>query len=196
MTISHKQLIANRANAQKSTGPRTVPGKHISSRNAVKHGLYSRDTVINSPHLKESQTEYDELLQGLINELKPEGAFQSRLVHTIANCLWRQGRAINAETAHLNSELKSQSERFTPIFSNESFNDESGAIDLPDDTMLSKLENLAASRSIPTGNFCLALLRYEMRLDVRLARAYKLLRHLQLKNDPSEENTPPKKNIH
>lgn len=196
MTISQKQLIANRANAQKSTGPRTVPGKQISSRNAVKHGLYSRDTVINSPHLKESQIEYDELLQGLTNELKPEGAFQRQLVHTIANCLWRQRRAINAETAHLNRELKTQSELFTPIFLEESFNDESDDIDLPDESMLNKLENLAASNSIPTGNFCLALLRYEMRLDVRLARAYKLLRHLQLKINQSEENTPFKKNIH
>ncbi len=37
--ISEKRLAANRANAQKSTGPRTPDGKSKSSRNAVKHGF-------------------------------------------------------------------------------------------------------------------------------------------------------------
>jgi hypothetical protein len=37
--ISEKRLAANRANAQKSTGPRTPEGRTASSRNAVKHGF-------------------------------------------------------------------------------------------------------------------------------------------------------------
>ena len=40
MYVSKKRLKANRANAQKSTGPRTPLGKLRSSRNAVKHGFY------------------------------------------------------------------------------------------------------------------------------------------------------------
>ncbi len=40
MFVSKKRLRANRANAQKSTGPRTPLGKLRSSRNAVKHGHY------------------------------------------------------------------------------------------------------------------------------------------------------------
>lgn len=39
--MSEKQLAANRANAQKSTGPRTEEGKTAASRNAWKHGRYS-----------------------------------------------------------------------------------------------------------------------------------------------------------
>src|SRR5215813_13055558 len=41
MPCSEAQLVANRQNAQKSTGPRSPEGKAISSRNAVDHGLCS-----------------------------------------------------------------------------------------------------------------------------------------------------------
>lgn len=34
-----RQLEANRANASRSTGPRTTAGKHATSRNALRHGL-------------------------------------------------------------------------------------------------------------------------------------------------------------
>src|SRR3974377_2263601 len=36
---SEKQIAANRANAKKSTGPKTAAGKLKSSRNAFRHGL-------------------------------------------------------------------------------------------------------------------------------------------------------------
>jgi len=40
--ISERKLQANRANAKRSTGPRTERGKAISRRNALKHGILSR----------------------------------------------------------------------------------------------------------------------------------------------------------
>src|SRR5271170_5565340 len=36
---SEKQIAANRANAMRSTGPKTLAGKLASSRNAFRHGL-------------------------------------------------------------------------------------------------------------------------------------------------------------
>lgn len=36
---TEKQIAANRANAKRSTGPRTLAGKMKSSRNAFRHGL-------------------------------------------------------------------------------------------------------------------------------------------------------------
>lgn len=40
--ISERKLQANRANAKRSTGPRTEAGKAASCRNALKHGILSR----------------------------------------------------------------------------------------------------------------------------------------------------------
>ena len=38
---SEKQIAANRANAKKSTGPKTAAGQLKSSRNALRHGFPS-----------------------------------------------------------------------------------------------------------------------------------------------------------
>ncbi len=43
---SAAQIAANQANAQKSTGPKTPPGKAMSCRNSVKHGLSGRGIVL------------------------------------------------------------------------------------------------------------------------------------------------------
>ena len=43
---SEAQIQANRANAQKSTGPRTAEGKATVAQNAVKHGLRAEQMVI------------------------------------------------------------------------------------------------------------------------------------------------------
>ena len=39
---SERQIVANRANAQASTGPKTDAGKARSSRNALKHGATAK----------------------------------------------------------------------------------------------------------------------------------------------------------
>ena len=45
MKIRASELIANRTNAAKSTGPRSTEGKRISSENAQRHGLASSSDV-------------------------------------------------------------------------------------------------------------------------------------------------------
>jgi hypothetical protein len=52
---TEKQLAANRANALKSTGPRTAAGREKSSRNAYRHGL-SLPITMDSPVQVEMET--------------------------------------------------------------------------------------------------------------------------------------------
>lgn len=47
---SHKQIIANRGNALKSTGPPTGEGKAIVCQNAIKHGIQAWNIVSGSPY--------------------------------------------------------------------------------------------------------------------------------------------------
>ena len=96
---SQNRRRANRLNAKKSTGPKTAKGKRNVRHNAVKHGLYSPDIIINSPHLKENAEEYDLLLASVMAELKPVGLLQECLARKIADCLWRLRRVIRAESA-------------------------------------------------------------------------------------------------
>jgi hypothetical protein len=51
--ISERKLQANRANAKRSTGPKTEAGKAASCRNALKHGILSRslDLTLATPGL-------------------------------------------------------------------------------------------------------------------------------------------------
>src|SRR5580704_13702448 len=44
--LSERKLAANRRNAQKSTGPKTVLGKNRSRRNATTHGVLARKTLL------------------------------------------------------------------------------------------------------------------------------------------------------
>ena len=101
--ISPRKLEANRKNALKSTGPKTVTGKRFSSRNALKHGLLSRDLVIRDGAGKESVEEFQQLLAELIGEHRPQGRTELSLVETVAVCDWRFRRALHAEAAEIAS---------------------------------------------------------------------------------------------
>src|SRR6266852_465336 len=54
----------------KALGPRTRQGKQKSSRNATKHGVFSKVIILET----ESKARYEELLAGLRETLQPEGA--------------------------------------------------------------------------------------------------------------------------
>jgi hypothetical protein len=91
---SRRQIIANRCNAQKSTGPRTTAGKHRSRFNAVRHGL-TAETVID---VCENADEYQILVKRMIRAYRPRSVVEHELVVRLASLLWRLRRATAIET--------------------------------------------------------------------------------------------------
>jgi len=93
------QIIANRRNAQKSTGPRTREGRAIISQNAVKHGLTSsqddrlgeesRSRIIFS----ENKADFELYRDRILTELASVGAMESMLAERVVSLSWRLKRA-------------------------------------------------------------------------------------------------------
>ena len=87
---TEKQVAANRRDAEKSTGPRTVGGKEKSRLNAVKSGLSSPSGVAVLP--TESQEEFEAFHDALLADLKPVGALQEELATGFIEDSWRLRR--------------------------------------------------------------------------------------------------------
>lgn len=85
---TQKQLQANRRNAVKATGPRTREGKTKSSRNALKHGLLSKQIILPD----EAAGDFDSLHRGIQAHLEPEGELECEMVYRLAHDFWRLRR--------------------------------------------------------------------------------------------------------
>ena len=94
---SPAQIIANRQNADFSTGPKTEAGKQASSRNATRHGLTGSQIVMPG----EDAAAYEELREGFRQTHGPASEPERVLVDQIAANAWRLMRAQRVETAFL-----------------------------------------------------------------------------------------------
>lgn len=83
---TYKQKLANRANAQKSTGPKSERGKARSKMNAVKHGLAAAQCVVIEG---EDPDEFEALCADLVAKYQPSTAFVHALVVQLAVETWR-----------------------------------------------------------------------------------------------------------
>jgi len=92
---TERQKAANRANARRSTGPKTPKGKTAVRLNAIRHGLLARDAVL----LGEDSDAFEELRNEVWAELSPVGPVEKLLVERVVNEMWRLQRATRAETA-------------------------------------------------------------------------------------------------
>jgi hypothetical protein len=104
---SFRQIEANRRNAQKSTGPKTVSGKQRASQNAVRHGL-TAETVIK---LLEDPHDYHAFEMSVTADYEPDSAVERELVLQLASLLWRLRRATSIETNLLEIKYEVSPER-------------------------------------------------------------------------------------
>src|SRR5580704_3855838 len=95
-TISRaiQRAAVNKANAQKSTGPRTEAGKQRSSLNALRHGLTGQTVVLPT----EDHSAYERHSQSFLAEYRPKDATETQLVQSLIDTSWRMNRAAAVET--------------------------------------------------------------------------------------------------
>jgi hypothetical protein len=92
---SERQKTANRANALRSTGPKTPEGKAVVRLNALQHGLLAREVVLPG----EDADAFEDLWNRVRADLSPVGPIEELLVDRIVNAMWRLQRLARAETA-------------------------------------------------------------------------------------------------
>jgi hypothetical protein len=85
---SDKQLAANRANSQLSTGPTSPEGKVKVSHNAIKTGLTGRTVLLPSDDV----AAYQAHIERVFKQFAPETDEEKQLTQSLADTLWRLER--------------------------------------------------------------------------------------------------------
>ena len=101
MAISAARLAANRQNAAKSSGPKTVEGKERSRRNALKHGLTGAGIVLPTEDLGAIEARFADFEE----DLRPSGGVARFLVQRAALLSVRLDRAAIQEAASLTASI-------------------------------------------------------------------------------------------
>ena len=166
---SQKQIIANRKNARKSTGPVTVQGKEIIAHNAIKHGLLSNHLLLPD----ESEIQLEQLRNSIFSSLAPRGELEFFLAERVLAAAWRLQRLIRIETEMMADDLqrKTTPSAFDLVFRNR----------LKQPTLGS-----AVARNLSESDNYSKLRRYETSIERGLFRALHELQSLRTtkKTDP------------
>lgn len=93
-STSNPRAEASRRNGTKSKGPITIDGKARASKNALKHGLCAKTTILLE---SEDEAAFESLEQGLNADLQPKGPLETLLASRLAMAAWRMDRADRIE---------------------------------------------------------------------------------------------------
>ncbi len=93
LALTQRRLEANRRNAARATGPRTTEGKAKVARNAIKHGFF----VVQERWTPTQRRDFEHTLDGLRNDLKPDGILEESCVATMAECYVRMAAMLRYE---------------------------------------------------------------------------------------------------
>jgi len=95
------QILANRQNAQESTGPKTTQGKATVSQNAIKHGLTAQKTVIPG----ENPADFELYRYEMLEELDPLSPMESMLADRVVSLSWRLKRTVRIQNETIDALL-------------------------------------------------------------------------------------------
>lgn len=93
-TLTPTLLAANRANARKSTGPRTAIGKRRVRFNALRDGRRARLFRETIAAKGEDMRIFDQIMEFFRLTIEPQTPRQERLVERLAQAYWCQARRI------------------------------------------------------------------------------------------------------
>ncbi len=177
------KILANRRNAQKSTGPSSCKGKMVISQNSLKHGLTARQDVI----FTESQADFELYRERMLAELDPLGSMESMLAERIVSLSWRLKRVILIQNQTIDAmEAKDKSSPLAKLaqsmllrYTGQS---QGGASDTNGDLALGRL----AIKDFSNARVLERLLMYERRTEHSLYKTILELQRLHLirKFDP------------
>jgi hypothetical protein len=182
-TVSLRRIESNRRNSQKSTGPKTAAGKKRVSRNAVRHGFFSKFLLIHHPDGKESQAEYDDFYDGVRKHYQPVGWLEEAWGEKIVVWSWRLRRLIRCEAGQIDRALAGHNYEIQ----------QSKADDLadPDSTSSRDPETDAFTDHLflPEKEDLDKLLRYEAMINQQLNHAMGELERVQARRKGEETST-------
>jgi hypothetical protein len=92
--MTNNRHAENRKNALKSTGPKTPCGKAVSSRNAVKHGIFTVAPVLSGI---ESRDDWEKHRDAVFKSIAPAGYLEELLTMRLAVLSWRLWRVVRYE---------------------------------------------------------------------------------------------------
>jgi len=99
---SEARVNANRANALRSTGPRTAHGKQRSSLNAFRHGAYSmRPHAVTTGFFPEDPKEIANYVQDMVRALRPRDAVEQAAAEAVASAFLSTRRLSDMQAALL-----------------------------------------------------------------------------------------------
>ena len=168
MPTTEQRAAANRANAKKSTGPKSEEGKAKSSRNAIKHGeRATKLKVFVPPHTAcqahEDRQAFYKFFDAHIAKYSPNDEIELNIIRQIVECEWDINRESETKTAISNFELLK--------LMNQVADDESG--------MSSLTVQVGIARAIAVDKAVLFGIRHKAALRREIARLER--RYFQLK---------------
>jgi hypothetical protein len=108
-------IAAHRANAKKSTGPRSAAGKQTSRRNALTHGLTALKVGLPIP--KEEAIAYQALEQAVLRQYPPLDPIGEWAVRQLIEAFWRSRRIDQAEATLIRQQREILSPKPSSSFS-------------------------------------------------------------------------------
>lgn len=156
--VTDKQIQANQTNALSSTGPQTPEGKEVSKMNALKHGLLSKQVLLEN----ENESELLEFGRRIREDIRPIGEMELLLTDKIITYAWRLRRVISVEKALMDLEHASALEPSSFAFLDHTTNKEK--------------DNRIAMRNMIANDNMETLNRYEASM---VRHFYKALHELQ-----------------